>query len=234
MEIQIAASKINKYATSESGDTLEAVERPGGGLSIVLADGQRSGKSAKRISNMVVRKTISLLAEGVRDGAAARASADYLFAERHGKVSATLNILSVDLVTRSLVVSRNNPAPVLYIQEGNLKSFGEPSQPVGYYRNTRPVINELHLQSGLCVLVYTDGLTHAGSRDGNSMLISACFQSLYEANRNNTRKISDGILEEALGLDKGRPVDDISVVVLNVTDRPEDDVRRMTIRLPLN
>ena len=36
MEIQIAVAKINKYAVSESGDTLEVVERPGGGLSVVL------------------------------------------------------------------------------------------------------------------------------------------------------------------------------------------------------
>ena len=76
MDLQIGVAKINKYASSESGDTLEVVERPGGGLSVVLADGQRSGKSAKLISNMVVRKVITLLAEGVRDGAAARAASD--------------------------------------------------------------------------------------------------------------------------------------------------------------
>ena len=91
MEVQIGVAKINKYASSESGDSLEVVERPGGGVSIVLADGQRSGKSAKRISNMVVRKVISLLAEGVRDGAAARAASDYLYAERSGKVLSTLH-----------------------------------------------------------------------------------------------------------------------------------------------
>ena len=72
MEVQIAVAKINKYATSESGDTLEAVERPNGGLSVVLADGQTSGPGAKAVSMMVVRKVIGLLAEGVRDGAAAR------------------------------------------------------------------------------------------------------------------------------------------------------------------
>jgi hypothetical protein len=65
MEIQIAVAKINKYATSESGDTLEVVERPNGGLSVVLADGQHRS-SAKAISTLVVRKVISLLAEGVR------------------------------------------------------------------------------------------------------------------------------------------------------------------------
>ncbi|MCB0097143.1 MAG: hypothetical protein KDE46_15545, partial [Caldilineaceae bacterium] len=69
LEIQIAVAKVNKYATSESGDTVEVVERPRGGMSIVMADGQRSGRSAKAISNIVVRKAIALLAEGVRDGA---------------------------------------------------------------------------------------------------------------------------------------------------------------------
>ncbi len=120
MELNIAAAKVNKYAVSESGDTLEVVERPGGGISVVLADGQRSGLHAKRISSMVVRKVISLLAEGVRDGAAARAASDYLFHQRGGKVMATLNILSADLSTESLVITRNNPAPVYIFTNGEL------------------------------------------------------------------------------------------------------------------
>ena len=99
MEINVAVAKINKYAVSESGDTLEIVERPNGGVSVVMADGQTSGRGAKAISTMVVRKVISLLADGVRDGAAARAASDYLYTERDGKVTACLNILSVDLQT---------------------------------------------------------------------------------------------------------------------------------------
>jgi len=56
MDIQIAAAKTNKYATPESGDTLEMVERPNGGVSVVLADGQSSGRGAKAVSTLVVRK----------------------------------------------------------------------------------------------------------------------------------------------------------------------------------
>ena len=40
MDVQFAVAKISKYASSESGDTLEMVERPHGGISFVLADGQ--------------------------------------------------------------------------------------------------------------------------------------------------------------------------------------------------
>src|SRR4030065_246243 len=97
MEVQIAVAKVNKYAPPESGDTLEVVERPNGGLSVVLADGQTSGHGAKAVSLMVVRKVIGLLADGVRDGAAARAASDALFTEKKGKVTSTLNIASVDL-----------------------------------------------------------------------------------------------------------------------------------------
>jgi hypothetical protein len=45
---------------------------------VVIVDGQRSGRSAKAISNIAVQKAISLLAEGVRDGAVARAAHDTL------------------------------------------------------------------------------------------------------------------------------------------------------------
>ena len=139
MEIQVAVAKINKYATSDSGDTVEVIERPNGGLSVVLADGQSSGRGAKNISMMVVRRVISLLSEGVRDGAAARAASDALYTERKGKVSATLNILSVDMQTGTLVITRNNPAPVLVAHEEQIVRLEEPSQPIGLYRDTRPM-----------------------------------------------------------------------------------------------
>lgn len=126
MEFKVAVAKVGKYASSESGDTLEMIERPGGGLSFVLTDGQRSGKSAKAISNIVTRKAISLLADGVRDGAAARAASDYLYTYRSGKVIATLNILSVDLTSRSLVITRNNPAPVILIDQGKIRLLDAP------------------------------------------------------------------------------------------------------------
>src|SRR5512136_2670138 len=118
MEIQIAVAKTNKYAVTESGDTLEVVERPNGGLSVVLADGQTSGRGAKAVSMMVVRKVVGLLAEGVRDGAAARAASDALFTEKKGQVISTLNIVSVDLRSGTIVLTRNNPVSV-FVSRGD-------------------------------------------------------------------------------------------------------------------
>jgi serine phosphatase RsbU (regulator of sigma subunit) len=234
MELCVGIAKIRKYAASESGDTVEVVERPKGGLSVVLADGQSSGRGAKWISTLVVRKVITLLAEGVRDGAAARAASDSLYTERSGKVSSTLNILSVDNQTKTLVITRNNPAPVLIANNEDIAILEESSLPIGLYRGTRPVINELALEVGLTTVVYTDGIVHAGSRYGESIDVQTCLQALLENEDPTPQLIADSLLENALNLDRGRPSDDISVVVLRVMGRSGDDVRRMSVRLPLD
>lgn len=234
MEVRIAVAKINKYASSESGDTVEVVERPNGGISVVMADGQSSGLGAKQISSLVVRKVISLLSEGVRDGAAARAASDYLYTEKKGKVSATLNIVSVDAQTSTLVVTRNNPAPVMVASGNLIHLLTEECKPVGLYRDTRPLISEIPLEPGLTVIVFTDGLVHAGTRYGETMDILTCFQSLVdEEELLPPQEIADALLLHAMQLDQGRPVDDISVVVVQVTGHSGDLVRRMNVRLPL-
>lgn len=233
MEVQIAVAKVNKYATSESGDTLEVVERPNGGVSVVLADGQTSGRGAKAISLMVVRKVIGLLAEGVRDGAAARAASDALFTERQGKVISTLNIASVDLSSGTIVLTRNNPAPMFLCRGEQIDCLEEESIPLGTSRNVRPLITELPIEPGLAIIIYTDGLVHAGKRRGLPMDIGATIQSILEDQDPAPQMLADMLLAEAVGLDENRPADDISVLVVKVTSRIGDDVRRMTVRLPI-
>lgn len=233
MEVQIAVAKVNKYAVSESGDTLEVVERPNGGLSVVLADGQSSGRGAKAISLMVVRKVIGLLAEGVRDGAAARAASDALYTDKQGKVICTLNIASIDLSSGTIVLTRNNPSPVFVCRGDQIDCIEEESIPLGTSRNVRPLITEIALEPGLTIVIYTDGLTHAGERRGVPMDVGANIRSVLEDQDPGPQTLADALLAQAVILDENRPADDISVLVLKVTARVGDTVRRMSVRLPI-
>ncbi len=234
MEIQIAVAKINKYAVSESGDTLEVIERPTGGLSVVLADGQTSGRGAKAVSMMVVRKVISLIAEGVRDGAAARAASDALFAERAGKVTCTLNIASVDLHSNTIVLTRNNPSPMFICRGETIDAHTEDSSSLGTSRNVRPVITELTIEAGLTIVIFSDGISHAGERRGTPMDVGQTLLSMLEDQDPSPQELADTLLAEAVRLDDNRPADDISVLVLRVSPRTDDGVRRMTVRLPIH
>ncbi len=233
MEVQIAVAKVNKYASSESGDTLEIVERPNGGLSVVLADGQTSGRGAKAVSQMVVRKVIGLLAEGVRDGAAARAASDALYTEKQGKVISTLNIASVDFHSRTIVLTRNNPAPVCVCLNDRINVIAEDSIPLGTSRNVRPFITEIAIQPGLTIVIYTDGLAHAGERRGNPMNVSEVIRSVLEDQDPTPQSLADLLLAHAVRLDEDRPADDVCVLVLKVASHTGDNVRRMTVRLPI-
>jgi serine phosphatase RsbU (regulator of sigma subunit) len=233
MEVQIAVSKIKKYATSNSGDTVEVVERPRGGVSVVLADGQSSGKGAKWISTLVVRKVISLLADGVRDGAAARAASDSLYTERKGKVSSTLNIVSVDTLTNTLVITRNNPVPAILLVDNEIKVLEDPCRPVGLYRDTRPIITEVALKPKIIVIVYSDGLLYAGDRYGKRFDIVPFVHMLVDRELPTSEFITDSLMNHALELDQERPGDDISIVALSVLENNGDSVRKMNVRLPI-
>ncbi|PID86912.1 MAG: stage II sporulation protein E [Chloroflexi bacterium] len=235
MDVQFAVAKVSKYASRESGDTLEMIERPHGGISLVLADGQRSGKSAKAISNVVARKAIQLLAEGVRDGAAARAAHDYLYTYRGGKVSSTLNILSADSRSKTFVISRNNDAPVIvYTKARGLFLLDEMSRSVGVHQVTKPVITELPIEVGTVIVVFTDGLRHAGSLSGSTNYDPVrAMEQLIADEETSPRVIADTLLAEALAMDNGRPRDDISVLVASVLPQNGNNVRRLDVRLPL-
>jgi serine phosphatase RsbU (regulator of sigma subunit) len=233
MEIQIAVAKVNRYGTPESGDTLEIVERPTGGVSVVLADGQNSGREAKAISTGIVRKVIGLLAEGVRDGAAARAASDALFAEHDGQVGAYLSILSADLETSTLVITRNNPAPVFVARSEHVDCLASEGNAIGVSRNVRPLISEIPLERGTSIVMYTDGLMNAGAASGDSLDICTLLEALLDDQEPGAQAIADTILSEAMRLDNGQPTDDMSVVVLRVAPLAYDQIRRMTVNIPV-
>jgi serine phosphatase RsbU (regulator of sigma subunit) len=238
LELQVAVAKVSKYAVSESGDTVEVVERPHGGLSLVMVDGQRSGKSAKAISNIVARKAVSLLADGVRDGAAARAAHDYLRLMRGGQVSATLNIVSVDLGTLTIVISRNSHCPAIILRgsEGEMQLLDEPSQVIGIHARTRPVITEIPITQDLHVVLFTDGILAAGQRYGQQLDAPAFVRERLARCSGKTcaRSLADALLTRAVELDQGRPGDDVSVVVVSVVALQQlDEVRRLSVRFPI-
>lgn len=234
LELQIAVQKINKYATQESGDTVEIIERPGGGVSIVVADGQRSGRSAKAISNIVVHKAIALLAEGVRDGAVARATHDYLHMQRGGKVSAELHIVSVDLRTNTLVISRNARCPVLMRRQHEFHWLDETSDAVGIHHFTKPAISEHQLDEGLTLIVFTDGVWSAGSHMSSIIDIPGVILRADADCSATAESIAGAVLDEALQLDQGRPRDDATVLVVKLASRSNDDnIRRLTMRFPI-
>lgn len=234
LAIEVGVAKTNKYASRESGDTAELVERPAGGFSVVMADGQGSGRAAKSLSLMVTSKAVALLKEGVRDGAVARGVHDFLFAFRHGQVSATLDILSVDLRSETVVITRNAETPMLVRDENGYASVPGGSGPIGRYHMTRPSVTQVPLASGLCIVLTTDGVTGSGRRAGRGELDLTAFAAAELAGDVPAETIADRVLAAAIERDGQRPADDMTVVALALRHHAEPTlIRRLSARIPL-
>jgi serine phosphatase RsbU (regulator of sigma subunit) len=222
LQISFGVAKVNKYASRESGDTVEIVERPVGlgGFTAILVDGQGSGKSAKNLSNFVAGHCTILLKQGVRDSVVARAANDQLYTYRAGQVSATLNLLTADFATNTLVVTRNNPNPVYIVecsetQVSSVAVLEQPSVAIGLNLRTRPVTQEFELKAGTVAVAVSDGISSAGQRyNPNQRLDVEGY--LREYGLQPAQQIADALLERALDADKRRPADDMSVVVLEI------------------
>ncbi|HEY0606530.1 MAG TPA: SpoIIE family protein phosphatase [Herpetosiphonaceae bacterium] len=235
LELQAAVAKVGKYASPESGDTIEMIERPKGGFSLVMVDGQGSGRGAKTLSNLVTARAVAMLKDGARDGAVARAVHDYLYGYRNGQVSATLNILSVDFPTSCILMSRNNPMPYYILKSSGLISSNEPSTAIGLYPNTKPVISQHEIEPHMFVIAFTDGIAQAGQRYGKDMDLANYLASIHCNGGCTAKELADSILMRALELDQKRPTDDMSVMVLSALPRDEDTpkIRRQEIIFPL-
>lgn len=233
LAVDLAIAKTSKYGTRESGDTAEVVERPTGGLSVVTVDGQGSGRAAKTLSLLLTSRAVALLKDGARDGAVARAVSDFLLAYRHGQVSATLDILSVDLATRTVVLTRNAVTPALVWHGGAIEVLPPGPRPIGLYVRTRPTVREFSLEEGLRVLTMTDGVAHAGERAGLGPFDVAAFVAGLPADTDAVG-LADAVVGEALRRDGDRPHDDQTAVALVVRGQAEPTaIRRLSVTLPL-
>lgn len=231
--IELALAKTHKFATRESGDTAEIVERPGGGVSVVIVDGQGSGSGAKRLSLMVAGKVVGLLSDGVRDGVAARAAHDFLYAQRGGRVSAALDIVSADLASRTLLLTRNSEVPLLLLRDGGQAVIEDSGGRIGIQPFTRPRVLEYPAVPGLTAVIVTDGVAGAGARTGARMGLAGLVDGL-SPDALSCQELADVLIERALARDQGRPADDMTVVVIRLgpsIDR--QPVRRLSLSVPL-
>lgn len=235
LAVDLAVAKTTKHGTRESGDTVEVVERLTGGLSVVIVDGQGSGRAAKTLSLLLTAKAVAMLKDGVRDGAVACAVHDHLFAFRGGQVSATLDILSVDPVAKVILLTRNALTPAIVSRGDAIEEFPVSSGPIGRYSQTRPAVTELPMDDGLSLVVVTDGITGAGERRGNGPFDVREFLRLTEVTFQSADELAAIVLNEAIRRDAGRPGDDLTVVALTLRAHEEQTlIRRLALAVPLH
>ena len=233
MEIQVAVAKRDKFFPQGSGDTLEIIERPNGGISIVMADGKLDRLDSKLISNKVVHRVINLISDGMHDGAAVRSAAAMLYRDFLGKGTASLVIISCDFNTNTIVITALCNAPVVIYQNDHLTFMSSDNFLLGEKEHTDPTITQIPILPGTSVIMFTEGIMNAGCSHGLFMDMPTSFSALFDDQEPSVHEIAEFLLAQAVGLDQGKPENDMCVAALQVISEADDPVRRMTVRLPI-
>lgn len=233
MEIKIAIAKIDKHGSSLSGDTVEMTERPNGGISIVMADGKQDQRASKGMSTLVSHRVIDHISSGMRDGASIRTAATQIFTDHKGSVQAHLWVISADLQTNTIIVSRCNPLPVFLISEDTVDCLFSESDLIGSGLEVSPTIIELPIGPEMTVVAFSDGVYAAGQHSQQSMDTCTIIEAFVEEQEPTAKEIAEFLLNRAIRLDNGQPQDDMSIIVLQTSSRPSDTIRRMSISLPI-
>jgi serine phosphatase RsbU (regulator of sigma subunit) len=83
------------------------------------------------------------------------------------------------------------------------------------------------------VVIFTDGLTAAGERTGQSLNVPQLVRELL-GQPIAAHDVAQALLQAALHADAGRPSDDISILVLTISALERtDDTRWLDVSMPL-
>ncbi len=232
LEICVAVRKLPRHGLDFSGDQAQVVERARGGVSLIMADGQGNGEAARRTALLVANRCANLISEGARDGATARAVHDLLYAQRGGKVSATLTIVSADLEARALLVSQNGPDMVLVRRQGVVERLMCPYGPIGVDPSTKPFVHEFPLGEGTIIVALSDGVLAPDRWSGDSRVLDGIVGLVRSAAEQGAEQLAQAILDLSHGEAKGRARDDMTVGVFGICSGTDATARAFSLHLP--
>ncbi len=232
MELQAAISKVDRYSSAAQGDKVEIIERPRGGISIIMAEGKLSGRRSRSIAMKAVRSILNLIASGLHDGAASRMVLSNINDEHRGKAQVSLSIISCDLESQSIVITKNNTTPVITVFEGTV-DFLRFDDVVDSEPSSTPSVYQFEIEKARDFILISDGILQAGSQYEQPLDLRVSVESLFEDDEPTVQEVADAILTQSISQDLGRPHDDMTVTVLRISPAPHTNIRRECVHFPI-
>lgn len=232
MEIQVSVAKVVRFQSSEGGEQVETMERPNGGLTVVLAEGKLNGQPSETIAKKAVQRLLALIQEGIHDGAATRAVLSKIKTEHHDTAGVKFSILSVDLVTGTIILTKNDSVPVVLIRNGEGELISDYAEQVGYDPE-KPSVYQFDIEKNFTIILFSDGIANSGKDFGHTVRLSTLVESLFEESTPSVYEIADFVLNQAISRDFGKPHDDMTVIAFQVNPLKSSGIRKLTVVFPL-
>lgn len=206
----LGKSEVTKSKSDTSGDSNLNIRLKDGKYLVAISDGMGSGSDAKKSSMQTLRLLENLLLSGFDKNISLDLINTSLI-NQNKEIFATLDIAIVDLYAGNIEFIKSGACPTYIKNKKRVQMVKSNSLPTGIIEESNIQTFDKDIESGDIMLMCTDGILDSNIEYTNKELWVKYM--LEDIETNNTQKIADIILNEAIDNNFGTAKDDMSIVV---------------------
>lgn len=206
----IGKAEKTKDKSETSGDSNLNIRLKDGKYLVAISDGMGSGEEAKKSSMKALRLLENLLLSGFDK----KISLDLIntaLINQNKEIFSTLDIAIIDLYMGNIEFIKSGACPTYIKNKKRVQMIKSNSLPTGIMEESSIQTFDKDIESGDIMFMCSDGILDSNIEYKNKELWIKYM--LEDIETNNTQKISDLILNEAIDNNFGVTKDDMSVIV---------------------
>ena len=212
----IATAEGTKSKSELSGDAMLNVRLKDGKYLVAISDGMGTGNEARKSSMQALRMLENLLVSGF-DKNISLDLINTALINQNSEVFATLDIAIVDLYLGSIEFIKSGACPTYIKNNKKVQIIKSNSLPTGMIDTNQIQTFDKDIVPGDIMLMCSDGILDANIEYKNKELWIKYM--LEDIETNNTKKIADLVLNEAIDNNFGNIKDDMSVIVCKFMEK---------------
>lgn len=206
----IGSGETIKNKSEVSGDSILNIRLKDGKYLVAISDGMGSGQEAKKSSTQALRMLENLLLSGFDKNTSLELINTSLI-NQNSEVFSTLDIAIIDLYKGTIEFIKSGACPTYIKNKKKVQIIKSNTLPAGIIDVNDVQTFDKDISTGDIMLMCSDGILDSNVEYKNKELWIKYL--LEDIETNNTQKIADLILSEAIDNNYGVPKDDMSIVV---------------------
>lgn len=212
----IGTGETTKSKSELSGDCMLNIRLKDGKYLVAISDGMGTGKEARKSSTQSLRMLENLLLSGF-DKNISLDLINTALINQNSEVFATLDIAIIDLYVGNIEFIKSGACPTYIKNNKKVQIIKSNSLPTGMVETNNIQTFDKDITSGDIMLMCSDGILDANIEYKNKELWIKYL--LEDIETNNTKKIADLILNEAIDNNFGSVKDDMSIIVCKFMEK---------------
>lgn len=212
----IGTAEISKNKNELSGDSILNVRLKDGKYLVAISDGMGTGEEANKSSTQTLRMLENLLLSGF-DKNISLDLINTALINQNSETFATLDIAIIDLYKGNIEFIKSGACPTYIKNNKKVQIIKSNSLPTGMLDANNIQTFDKDIVSGDIMLMCSDGILDSNIEYKNKELWIKYM--LEDIETNNTKKIADLILSEAIDNNFGNIKDDMSIMVCKFIEK---------------